>query len=75
MINIFLAFVNLIPLPPFDGGHAAVAVYEAIASRVKGEKVQVDYRKLMPVAGAVLVIFLALGLSAMYLDVRSMING
>jgi membrane-associated protease RseP (regulator of RpoE activity) len=75
MINIFLAFVNLIPLPPFDGGHAAVAVYEAIASRVKGEKVQVDYRKLMPVAGAVLVVFLALGLSAMYLDVRSMING
>jgi membrane-associated protease RseP (regulator of RpoE activity) len=75
MVNIFLAFVNLIPLPPFDGGHAAVAVYEAIASRIRGQKVRVDYRKLMPVAGAVLVVFLALGLSAMYLDVRSMING
>jgi membrane-associated protease RseP (regulator of RpoE activity) len=71
-INLFLAFVNLIPLPPFDGGHAAVAIYEAVASRVKGEKVQVDYRKIMPVAAAVLVVFLALGISAMYLDVRAM---
>jgi membrane-associated protease RseP (regulator of RpoE activity) len=71
-INLFLAFVNLIPLPPFDGGHAAVAIYESIASRVKGEKVQVDYRKIMPVAAAVLVVFLALGISAMYLDVRAM---
>jgi membrane-associated protease RseP (regulator of RpoE activity) len=74
-INLFLAFVNLIPLPPFDGGHAAVAIYEAIASKVKGQKVQVDYRKLMPVAAAVLVVFVALGVSAMYLDVRSMFSG
>jgi membrane-associated protease RseP (regulator of RpoE activity) len=71
-INLFLAFINLIPLPPFDGGHAAVAIYESVASKVQGRKVQVDYRKLMPVAAAVLVVFLALGLSAMYLDVRAM---
>jgi membrane-associated protease RseP (regulator of RpoE activity) len=74
-INLFLAFVNLIPLPPFDGGHAAVAIYESIASRIKGQKVEVDYRKLMPVAAAVLVVFVALGVSAMYLDVRSMFSG
>lgn len=74
-INLFLAFVNLIPLPPLDGGHAAVAIYEAIASRVKGRRVQVDYRRLVPVAAAVLVVFLAFGLSAAYLDVRGMFTG
>jgi membrane-associated protease RseP (regulator of RpoE activity) len=75
MINLFLAFVNLIPLPPFDGGHAAVAVYEAIAGKVQGRRVQVDYRKLIPVAAVVLVIFVALGISAMYLDVRGLVVG
>ena len=44
-INLFLALFNLIPLLPFDGGHAAVAIYESIASKVKGRKVQVDYKQ------------------------------
>jgi membrane-associated protease RseP (regulator of RpoE activity) len=75
MINLFLALVNLIPLPPFDGGHAAVAIYESIASKVQGRRVQVDYRKLIPVAAVVLVAFVALGVSAMYLDVRGIVVG
>jgi membrane-associated protease RseP (regulator of RpoE activity) len=74
-INLFLALINLIPLPPFDGGHAAVAIYEAIASKVQGRTVRVDYRKLMPVAAVVLMVFVVLGVSAMYLDVRSMFSG
>ena len=60
-INLFLALFNLIPLLPFDGGHAVVAIYESIASKIKGRKVQVDYRKLMPITAAVLVVVLALG--------------
>jgi len=75
MINLFLALVNLIPLPPFDGGHAAVAIYESVASRVQGRRVEVDYRKLIPVAAVVLIAFVALGLSAMYLDVRGIVVG
>ena len=74
-INLFLALFNLIPLLPFDGGHAAVAIYESIASKIKGRKVQVDYQKLMPVTAAVLVLVLALGLSTMYLDVRQIVTG
>lgn len=74
-INIFLALFNLIPLLPFDGGHAAVAIYESIASKVKGTVVRVDYRKLMPVSAAVLVLVLALGISAMYLDIRQIVTG
>jgi membrane-associated protease RseP (regulator of RpoE activity) len=74
-INLFLALFNLLPLLPFDGGHAAVAIYEAIASKVKGQAVRVDYRRLMPITAAVLVVVLALGLSTMYLDVRNIITG
>jgi membrane-associated protease RseP (regulator of RpoE activity) len=74
-INIFLALFNLIPLLPFDGGHAAVAVYESVASKIQGRKVQVDYRKLMPVTAVVLVLVLALGMSAMYLDIRQIVTG
>jgi RIP metalloprotease RseP len=74
-INLFLALFNLIPLLPFDGGHAAVAIYEAAASKVKGRKVQVDYRRLMPITAAVLVVVLALGLSTMYLDIRQIVTG
>ena len=35
LINIFLGLLNLVPLPPFDGGHAAVATYEAIRERLE----------------------------------------
>lgn len=71
-ISLVLALFNLIPLLPFDGGHAAVVVYEAIASRVQGRTVRVDFRKLMPVTAVVLAVFLTLGLSAMVLDIRDL---
>ena len=38
-------------------------------------KVQVDYRKLMPVTTVFMVLFLAFGLSTMLLDVRDAIGG
>ena len=69
-----LALFNLIPLLPFDGGHAAVVVYEWIASKVSGREVRVDFRKLMPVTAVVLAVFLTLGLSAMFLDIRQAVG-
>ena len=48
-ISLILALFNLLPLPPFDGGHAAVVVYEWAASKISARRVEVDYRKLMPV--------------------------
>jgi membrane-associated protease RseP (regulator of RpoE activity) len=71
-ISLILALFNLIPLPPFDGGHAAVVVYEWAASKITHRKVEVDYRKLMPVAAVVLAFFLTLSLSAMFLDIRQL---
>ena len=71
-INVFVALFNLLPLPPLDGGHAAVAIYEGIASKIRGRRVRVDYQKLMPVAAAVVVVILVFGLSTIYLDLRSL---
>jgi membrane-associated protease RseP (regulator of RpoE activity) len=69
-ISLVLALFNLIPLLPFDGGHAAVVIYESVASKIKGRTVRVDFRKLMPATAVVLALFLMLGLSAMALDIR-----
>ena len=71
-INVFVALFNLLPLPPLDGGHAAVAAYEGLASKIRGRRVRVDYQKLMPVAAVVVVIILMFGLSTIYLDLRSL---
>jgi membrane-associated protease RseP (regulator of RpoE activity) len=69
-ISLVLALFNLLPVLPFDGGHAVVVVYEWAASKITGRRVQVDYRKLMPVAAVVLMLLVTLSLSAMFLDVR-----
>jgi membrane-associated protease RseP (regulator of RpoE activity) len=74
VISLLLAIVNALPLPPLDGGHAAVVVYEWAASKVKRQRVQVDYRKLMPVVAIVLAVFLTLGVSTAFLDIRQAVG-
>ncbi|HUF83999.1 MAG TPA: M50 family metallopeptidase [Acidimicrobiia bacterium] len=74
-LNLIVALFNLIPLLPFDGGHAAIACYEQVVSKVRRKEVRVDYRRLVPVTAVVLALFLTLGLSVMYLDLRDIING
>ena len=68
-VNIFLGLINLLPLLPFDGGHAAVAVYEGIRSRIAGRPYRADMAKLMPVTYVVVFLFIGLGLSSLYLDI------
>ncbi len=63
-INVFVALVNLIPLLPFDGGHAIVATYE----RLRGRAYRVDIRKLMPVTYAVVSLFIFLAVVALFRD-------
>jgi membrane-associated protease RseP (regulator of RpoE activity) len=60
-----------VPLLPFDGGHAAIAIYEWIASAVRRRRVQVDVAKLMPVTLLVLAVLAFLFLSTLFLDVKS----
>jgi len=60
--TVFVGLMNLLPLPPLDGGHLAVVAYEAITGR------SVDLRKLIPVAAAVISFFVLLFLAVLYLD-------
>jgi membrane-associated protease RseP (regulator of RpoE activity) len=69
VINVFLGLVNLMPLLPFDGGHIAIATAEQVASLVMRRKVRVDAAKLMPVAGAVLIVLLFILVSSLFLDI------
>jgi hypothetical protein len=48
--------------------HAAIATYEAIRGRIAGRPYRADVAKLMPVAYAVIAVFLFVGLSSFYLD-------
>lgn len=54
-LNFFLAFFNLLPLVPLDGGHIAVVLYEKVRDAIRklfGKQPggPADYRKLMPVS-------------------------
>lgn len=69
MVNVILGLINLVPLLPFDGGHIAVATYEAIRGRIAHRPYRVDMAKLMPVTYIVLVIVLGVFLSSAFLDI------
>jgi membrane-associated protease RseP (regulator of RpoE activity) len=72
-INVFIGLLNMVPLPPLDGGHAAVAIYERIRSR-RGRRYQVDMAKLLPLTYVVVLGLMLLGVTAIYLDVVNPIN-
>ena len=60
-LNVFIGLFNLLPLLPVDGGHIAIAWFEAIRSWLykrfrRPDPGRVDYYKLMPVTYAVILI-------------------
>jgi membrane-associated protease RseP (regulator of RpoE activity) len=61
--NIFIGLINLVPLPPLDGGHLAVVALEKVTRR------KVDPRKLIPVAALVAGFLVLLTVSLLYLDI------
>ncbi len=62
-VNVFVGVLNVIPLYPLDGGHFAVALYEKVRGR------QADVRRLLPIAAAVFVFIMAIGLLGIYFDI------
>ncbi len=66
--TIFVGLMNLLPLPPLDGGHLAVVAWEAITKR------KVDIRKLIPVSVAVIGFFIILFVAVLYLDLARPVN-
>jgi membrane-associated protease RseP (regulator of RpoE activity) len=67
-INVFVGLFNLFPMLPLDGGHVAIAVYERARSR-RGRRYHVDVTKLLPATYLVFLVLVALGVTAIYMDV------
>ena len=67
-VTVFVGLVNLVPLPPFDGGHLAVLVIEKIRGK------QMDMRKLIPVSAVVMSFFIVFVLATILLDITKPIS-
>ncbi len=72
-VNVFVGLLNMVPLLPFDGGHAAVATYERIRSR-KGKPYRADVGKMVPVAMAVMTFLVFVLFAGLYLDITNPIR-
>lgn len=73
-LNFFLAFFNLVPLPPLDGGHIAVVVYERIRDLIRKLRGlapggPADYSKLMPITLAVATLLVGVGAIVVIADI------
>lgn len=78
-LNFFLGLFNLVPLPPLDGGHIAVIIYEKIRDffrRLRGlpPGPPADYTKLLPLTYFVASLLLIVGLVVMLADVINPIS-
>jgi membrane-associated protease RseP (regulator of RpoE activity) len=67
-VNVSIGVLNMLPLLPLDGGHAAVAIYERIRSR-KGRRHMADVSRLLPLTYAVFLFLVLVGASSVYLDI------
>lgn len=73
-LNLFLALFNLIPLPPLDGGHIAVVLWEKVRDFVRARRGlapagPADYTKLMPLTYAMSLTLLVVGVLVIVADV------
>ena len=62
-VTIFIGLLNLLPLPPFDGGHLAVLAIE----RARGKAI--DMRKLVPISAAVILFLGVYVVATVLLDI------
>ena len=65
--------INLVPLPPLDGSHALVAVFEGAAQRIRRDRtITLNVTRLVPVAYVTIGALVALSLTALVLDLRDL---
>ena len=74
LLNITLGTLNMLPLPPLDGGHLAVLVIERVVNAVRGLRGRsadwhLNPSVILPVTLVVIAFFLVLSLTALYVDI------
>ncbi len=75
-VNVFLFIFNLLPLPPFDGGHLAVLSIEKVGNvwrrrRGRSGDFTVDPRVITSVAIPVFAVLLVVLVATIWLDLRN----
>ena len=78
-LNLFLGLINLVPLPPFDGGGIATTLYEAIRrgfARLfhRPDPGAVDSAKLLPVTYVMAGLILLMSIVLIYADIVAPIS-
>ncbi|MCU1360647.1 MAG: peptidase family protein, partial [Ilumatobacteraceae bacterium] len=73
-VNVFVGLLNLFPILPFDGGHAAIATYERLRSRKGRPAYRADVGKMVPVALGMMGLLAFLMLAGLYLDIAKPIG-
>lgn len=73
-LNLFLAIFNLVPLPPLDGGHIAVVLYEKLRDffrKLRGlpPGAPANYEKLLPLTAGFAALLLTVGAVVIVADV------
>ena len=69
LVTVFIGVINLLPLPPFDGGHLAVLALEKISGR------SIDPRRLIPISVAVMGTLALFVLATAFLDIVKPVAG
>jgi membrane-associated protease RseP (regulator of RpoE activity) len=67
-VNVFVGLLNMFPVLPFDGGHAAIATYERLRSRRGSAPYRADITKMIPVAMTMIAVLATLFVTGFYLD-------
>jgi membrane-associated protease RseP (regulator of RpoE activity) len=68
-VNVFVGLLNMFPVLPFDGGHAAIATYERLRSRPGRDPYRADITKMVPVAMTMIALLAMLFITGLYLDI------
>ena len=73
-LNIVLGTLNMLPLPPLDGGHVAVLLVEEgvnVVRRMRGRSARwrLDPAVITPIALVVILFFVVLSMTALYVDI------
>jgi membrane-associated protease RseP (regulator of RpoE activity) len=74
-VNVFVGLINLFPMLPFDGGHAAIATYERIRTRRGQAPYRADVGKMVPVAMTMMGLLGFMFLTGLDLDIVKPIGG